>query len=105
MPVPPVVLPSNEFVCPCTVAEGCDKNEFSRPPQPRTEWSEWSEWSTGRRSDHSTTSTTAPCMREGMEMEKSTPALEALEGSGLAFEVVRTERATSAAESAEFQGI
>ena len=38
-------------------------------------------------------------------MEKSTPALEALEGTGLRFEVVRTERATSAAESAEFQGI
>ncbi|MEA2516284.1 MAG: Cys-tRNA(Pro)/Cys-tRNA(Cys) deacylase [Actinomycetota bacterium] len=34
-----------------------------------------------------------------------TPALEALEGSGLAFEVLRTERATSAEESAKFQGI
>lgn len=34
-----------------------------------------------------------------------TPALEALEGSGLAFEVIRTERATSAEESARFQGI
>lgn len=44
-------------------------------------------------------------MREGTEMDTSTPALEALEGSGLNFEVVRTQRATSAAESAEFQGI
>jgi Cys-tRNA(Pro)/Cys-tRNA(Cys) deacylase len=34
-----------------------------------------------------------------------TPALEALEGSGLAFEVVRTEPASSAEESAEWQGI
>lgn len=38
-------------------------------------------------------------------MTDSTPALEALEGSGLQFEVVRTERASSAAESAELQGI
>lgn len=44
-------------------------------------------------------------MREGTKMDTSTPALEALEGSGLNFEVVRTQRATSAAESAEFQGI
>lgn len=35
----------------------------------------------------------------------TTPALDALEGSGLAFDVVRTERATSAEESAAFQGI
>ncbi len=35
----------------------------------------------------------------------TTPALEALEGSGLAFDVVRTERARSAEESAAFQGI
>jgi Cys-tRNA(Pro) deacylase len=34
-----------------------------------------------------------------------TPALEALEGSDLAFTVVRTERARSAEESAGFQGI
>lgn len=34
-----------------------------------------------------------------------TAALDALEGSGLAFEVVRTERARSAEESASFQGI
>ena len=34
-----------------------------------------------------------------------TPALQALEGTGLAYEVVRTERATSAEESASFQGI
>ena len=34
-----------------------------------------------------------------------TAALDALEGSGLSFEVVRTERARSAEESAEFQGI
>ena len=38
-------------------------------------------------------------------MDTNTPALEALEGSGLSFEVVRTQRATSAAESADFQGI
>lgn len=37
--------------------------------------------------------------------EPSTPALDALDGSGLAFEVVRTERARSAEESAELQGI
>jgi Cys-tRNA(Pro)/Cys-tRNA(Cys) deacylase len=34
-----------------------------------------------------------------------TPALEALEGSGLSYEVVRTEPAGSAEESAEWQGI
>jgi Cys-tRNA(Pro) deacylase len=34
-----------------------------------------------------------------------TPALRALDGSDLAFEVVRTERARSAEESAGFQGI
>lgn len=34
-----------------------------------------------------------------------TAALETLEGTGLAFEVVRTERARSAEESASFQGI
>ncbi len=34
-----------------------------------------------------------------------TPALRALEGTSLAFEVVRTERARSAEESAERQGI
>ena len=38
-------------------------------------------------------------------MDSGTPALRALEGSGLAFDVVRTERATSAEESARFQGI
>jgi len=38
-------------------------------------------------------------------MEPDTPALRALEGSDLAFEVVRTERARSAEESAGFQGI
>ena len=38
-------------------------------------------------------------------MEADTPALEALEGSGLAFEVVRTEPANSAEQSAEWQGI
>jgi len=38
-------------------------------------------------------------------MTAPTPALEALEGSGLAYEVVRTERASSAEESAAFQGI
>lgn len=37
--------------------------------------------------------------------EPDTPALLALDGSGLAFEVVRTERARSAEESASFQGI
>ena len=38
-------------------------------------------------------------------MEPDTPALRALDGSGLSFEVKRTERARSAAESAGFQGI
>lgn len=38
-------------------------------------------------------------------MEVDTPGLRALEGADLAFEVVRTERARSAQESAEFQGI
>ena len=37
--------------------------------------------------------------------EPSTPALEALSHSGLAYRVVRTERAGSAAESAKLQGI
>lgn len=36
---------------------------------------------------------------------ESTPALDSLAGSGLSYEVVRTERATSAEESALFQGI
>jgi Cys-tRNA(Pro) deacylase len=38
-------------------------------------------------------------------MSDNTPALEALAGTDLTYEVMRTERATSAAESAEFQGI
>jgi len=38
-------------------------------------------------------------------MDADTPALRALEGADLAFEVVRTERARSAEESAGFQGI
>jgi Cys-tRNA(Pro) deacylase len=38
-------------------------------------------------------------------MDADTPALRALEGSGLAFEVKRTQRARSAEESAGFQGI
>ena len=38
-------------------------------------------------------------------MDADTPALRALEGKDLAFEVVRTERARSAEESAAFQGI
>jgi Cys-tRNA(Pro) deacylase len=37
--------------------------------------------------------------------EPTTPALEALRGTTLAFRVVRTERARSAEESAELQGI
>jgi Cys-tRNA(Pro) deacylase len=37
--------------------------------------------------------------------EDDTPALGALAGTGLAFEVVRTHRARSAEESATFQGI
>jgi Cys-tRNA(Pro) deacylase len=37
--------------------------------------------------------------------EGDTPALHALEGSDLAFEVLRTRRARSAEESAGFQGI
>ena len=38
-------------------------------------------------------------------MSEDTPALRALEGSDLRFEVMRTERARSAEESASFQGI
>ena len=38
-------------------------------------------------------------------MDADTPALRSLEGSDLAFEVVRTQRARSAEESASFQGI
>lgn len=38
-------------------------------------------------------------------MDADTPALRALQGADLAFAVVRTERARSADESAEFQGI
>ena len=38
-------------------------------------------------------------------MDADTPALRALEGSDLAFDVVRTERARSAQESAAFQGM
>jgi Cys-tRNA(Pro) deacylase len=38
-------------------------------------------------------------------MDTDTPALRALGGSDLDFEVVRTERARSAEESAKFQGI
>lgn len=38
-------------------------------------------------------------------MTGDTPAIRALEGSGLAFVVVRTERPTSAEESAALQGI
>ena len=38
-------------------------------------------------------------------MDPETPALKALAGSELAYEVVRTERARSAEESASFQGI
>ena len=38
-------------------------------------------------------------------MDPDTPALHALEGSDLAFEVKRTQRARSAEESAAFQGI
>ena len=37
--------------------------------------------------------------------EPDTPALRALQGSDLSFEVVRTQRARSAEESAAFQGI
>jgi Cys-tRNA(Pro) deacylase len=38
-------------------------------------------------------------------MTDSTPAIEAVERAGIPFEVVRTERARSAEESAELQGI
>src|SRR5262245_42272837 len=38
-------------------------------------------------------------------MDPDTPALRALEGSDLAYEVMRTQRARSAEESASFQGI
>jgi Cys-tRNA(Pro)/Cys-tRNA(Cys) deacylase len=39
------------------------------------------------------------------DVSADTPAIRALEGSGLAFEVVRTERPSSAEESAALQGI
>lgn len=38
-------------------------------------------------------------------MDIDTPAVRALEGSGIAFEIVRTERPSSAEESAALQGI
>ncbi len=38
-------------------------------------------------------------------MDERTPATESLDGTGLAFRLVRTERPTSAEESAELQGI
>jgi Cys-tRNA(Pro)/Cys-tRNA(Cys) deacylase len=38
-------------------------------------------------------------------MDPDTPAIRALEGSGLAFDVVRTERPSSVEESARLQGI
>ena len=38
-------------------------------------------------------------------MDQTTPAIEALRQSDVPYEVVRTERATSAEESARFQGI
>jgi Cys-tRNA(Pro)/Cys-tRNA(Cys) deacylase len=38
-------------------------------------------------------------------LSESTPALDALQDADLAYEIVRTERATSAEESARFQGI
>ena len=38
-------------------------------------------------------------------MDVDTPAIRALDGAGLSFEVVRTERARSAEESTGFQGI
>lgn len=38
-------------------------------------------------------------------MDADTPAIRSLSGAGLAFEVVRTERPSTAEESAELQGI
>jgi len=38
-------------------------------------------------------------------MDDDTPALRALAGSGLAFDVIRTQRPNSVEQSAEFQGI
>lgn len=38
-------------------------------------------------------------------MDEATPALQALQGTDLDFSVVRTQRASSAEESARFQGI
>ena len=52
-----------------------------------------------------TTSTTPFLIGEGMGMDQDTPALQALARTNLSFEVKRTERATSAEESAEFQNI
>ena len=43
--------------------------------------------------------------RPGGAAGPSTPAIEALAATGIAFVVVRTERASSAEESARFQGI
>ena len=40
-----------------------------------------------------------------MTPDAETPAIAAIEGSGVPFTVVRTERASSAEESAAFQGI
>lgn len=48
---------------------------------------------------------TFPSPRTIWGVNETTPALEALNGSDLACDVVRTERATSAEESALFQGI
>jgi Cys-tRNA(Pro) deacylase len=52
-----------------------------------------------------TTGTTRSTSSGREKLIEKTPALTALDGSGLAFEVIETERATSAEESAEFQGI
>src|SRR4029078_11574307 len=41
----------------------------------------------------------------GFGMTDTTPAIEAAEQAGIAFDVVRTERAHSAEESAQLQGI
>jgi len=38
-------------------------------------------------------------------MDETTPAIAALEGTGLGFEIVRTARPSTAEESAELQGI
>ena len=47
----------------------------------------------------------APPTSRSDSIDPTTPAIEAIEASGIPYRVVRTERASSAEESARFQGI